>query len=188
MNRFVMISLLVMLAPGPPAYGQGFIPDPTNPPAQWMRRQQAIAYAGPGAGAMIDAYGDEPTYSALSACSQFVAGQLAGWHWTGNLQRQISRPRELLWVIGRTGDAVACFAMHNGELQDADKLAAFLENPLPYVQGKSLAAGAEEVRNRRAKETQQTWIGIAIGVGVAVTALVVWRRRRQGQQGPWGAA
>lgn len=193
--KWFLIFLLMMLLTRP-SFGQGFNPyaQPVNnsdPRSQRARREQAVAFV-PSARSLVEAYGDDGCY-AIFACSPAVGKRLATWHQSGDLERQIPKPREFLKIIGQpcAGDEVVLFAMQN-DLSNLDTCIAFLECPLQYtLRLKTLEVGAAEVRARRlhaeaaqvppaAVATEPNTRTLAIGGGVlGLIVLAVWWRRRQ---------
>lgn len=138
-----------------PAYGE----DMNSPRAERQRREEAVAFVGHDqvARSLVETYGDDACY-ALFACSPAVAKRLAEWHNTGDFERRISKPKELLRVIAAKdgGDEAALYAMNamkTAELSDPDCLDAFLASPAHYFLAiKKLSDGAAEIRARRMRD------------------------------------
>ena len=151
----LMFFLLLMLAPGPPAFGQGFNPyqlSKDDPRSQRARRETCVTFVGHVARKIVEEMGDDACY-ALANCSPGVGRRLSEFYNCGDFEKQILRPRDLLKVIAQrgAGDPVALYALENAaELGDIDYMNAYLASPLHYTCGiKKLADGAAEVRARR---------------------------------------
>jgi hypothetical protein len=147
----VFLLLLILLAPGPPAFGQ-YQMNKDDPRMQRARRESTVFYTGQVARKIVEDFGDSACY-ALMSCSQRTGHRLSEWHNSGEFERQIPRPKDLLTVIGQpgAGESVAIFALeHAHELNDPDTCDAYLLSPLQYTCAiKRLSDGAAEMRVKR---------------------------------------
>jgi len=193
-------AVLLLLAVHQTALGQWnpYQPPPTanDPRVRRAWREQAVAYTGPIARALIESELGDEAASALLACTPPTARKIAEWFNRGELTK-LSRPRDMLKLISQQGaqDEVALFAMqHSLELTDVDTCDAYLLAPLDYCLGlKPLATGAAEMRARRlaamapppAPQTgfqmPYDWRLIAGACGgIAIIGLLWWRKRSRG--------
>jgi hypothetical protein len=174
--------LLVVLAPGPPAWAQAAAYQ------ERIWRDQAVAAVGPIARDMVESHGSV-SCRALFACSRPMAINLCQFHNCGGLAR-LPRPDGVLRAIALHGDVAAWYVMQHPELQDMDNCDAFCLAPADYALNiRPLEAGAAEVRARRlntqsgmpawgSRLGQRTVAG-ASGLVLIVLAVCWWKRRRQ---------
>lgn len=174
-----------------------FAPNPQGDPrSQRARREFAVAKVGNNevARSLVETYGDD-AIAAIVQCDVETGKRLAEWHNSGEFQRRIGKPRQLLQVIGQpgAGDEVAVFAMKAPELSDPDCLEAFLASPLHYTCAiKKLADGAAEIRARRMQpmdirvpvsqffDEYGKLIVIILGA-IGILLFVRWFKRRQAE-------
>jgi hypothetical protein len=200
--RKIMLLIVVLLVPGPSAFGQyakynPYAPAPflaPGPREKRAAREFAIARVGIVARSLVETYG-ESAVNALFACSVPVGQRLAEFHNAGKLA-EFPRPAALLDCIGQpgNGDDVALWAMqpeHARQLTDPAAFEAYLLAPLDHALGlRDLATSAAEVRAHRIASQAPRglsalprWLdGQVIVGGLAVLGIVIlflWRKRQR---------
>ncbi len=104
-----------------------------DPRMQRARRETTVAYVGQVARGLVETYGDSACYALISV-SQSTGRRFSEWHNSGEFERQIPRPKDLLTVIGQpgAGEPVAWYALeHAVELSDPDTCDAYLLRAYP---------------------------------------------------------